>query len=735
MPNFKSNTFKSNKAVYGENIASYPVSMKIINTNWTGQLKDIASGQVSSTPLFVALTDHLGAVVSTDNSSVGELISLSQGVILSGELKVTATSGVFNFSSFVISAEPGTSFEIEVQTTGIDTSKSAKARDGLTYNSSILVNVTLRHCVLGEARVGVNCVACPKDFYSLDPQNDQCFPCPDEAICYGNYTMVPKPGYWRFSMLSKKFWPCPNSDACIGSDSQNISYTGNCLEGYTGNLCQSCAKWYSSQSKNQCSKCQSLTVITIKATGIALGFLILCWFITRTSYNSAYKPKSLSSIYIKILINYFQLISLTTTFSLSWPNYVKELFSIQNNASFISDQIFSFDCFLYHNKAFWEETAIYYQKLFIMAILPFSIPLISAIYWLFVSLVKKSFSLAWNNIVTNSIIASFLIHPSLIKYYFSSFDCTELDDNKYWLISDLNLRCWGSQHVFNIAAISLPAILVWEIRMPTMCLFMLLKNRGQLDNINMRIKYGFLYNGYKPESYYWEFVIIYRKIGIICVTVFLASVSVSMQALTAVSVLVASLYFQFKIKPYNGDDLNRLEAISISASTVTIYCGMYYLTGSLDYFTELMFFIIIVLANLSFMIYWGFKLGSAYIAIIKEKLFDFRKKFRVKDSSSTTNFTLKQRKWIEIADRENSPKMIDFSKISMIDLFLGKLKGGSSSRYMINKEDFSIEDEQKDLDKINIEEKIIFSDKIASESVPCEWTESFRMHNLNAITY
>ncbi|CAG9321986.1 unnamed protein product [Blepharisma stoltei] len=687
MPKFVNNLFENNKAIYGENIASYPVSMKIINSNWTGGLNDLASGQLTTTPLVIGLIDHLGYIVSTDNSSVGELISLSQDIVLSDELKVTAVNGIFTFSSFIISAEPGSNFSIEIQTNGIDASKSIKANDGLTYNSSILVDVTLRDCVLGEAKVGTNCVVCPKEFYSLNPNSEQCLACPDEAICYGNYTMVPKPGYWRSDMLSIKFWSCPYSNACIGSDLQKISYTGKCLEGYTGNLCQSCASGYSKAMKNQCEKCQSLTIIIIKTSGIGLGFLILCCFMIRMTKKSAYRPKSLSSVYIKIFINYIQLIALTTTFSLSWPSYVKHLFSVQNNASFISDQIFSFDCLLYYYDDLKGDNVIFYQKLFIMAVLPIFIPIISGICWYLISLCKKSFALFMNNIVTTSIIVAFLIHPSLIKYYFSSFDCTELDYGKDWLVDDLNLRCWDSQHVFYIAAISFPAILLWGIGIPTTCLFLIMKNKDRLININIRIKYGFLFNGYKAKSYYWEFVIIYRKIIIISCSVFLATVSVNIQALTTLFVLVACLYFQCKIKPYNGDDLNRLEAISISASAITIYCGMYYLTGSLDWFTELIFFIAIISANLYFVIYWGIKAGNAYITMIVEKIPFLKKKFHPANYNIISDSSFRNAKTSRIGEsarelmlrsyrKENlNPRNIPFKEISIMDLFLGNLRG------------------------------------------------------------
>ncbi|CAG9321988.1 unnamed protein product [Blepharisma stoltei] len=722
MPKFQSNSFENNKAEYGENIASFPVSMKIMNSNWTGELKDLASGQLTTTPLIIGIIDHLGSVVTTDDSSVGELISSSQDVVLSGESKVKAASGIFTFSSFIISAEPGSNFSIEIQTNGIDVTKSIKANDGLNYNSSILVNVTLRDCVLGEATVGVNCVVCPKDFYSLNPRGEQCLACPDEAICYGNYTMVPKPGYWRSDMLSTRFWHCPYSEACIGSDLQNISYSGKCLEGYTGNLCQSCKEGYSKIMKNQCAKCQSLYILIIKTSGIGLGFLALCWLMVKMSKNSAYKPKSLSSIYIKIFINYIQLIALTTTFSLSWPSYVKQLFSVQNNASFISDQIFSFDCLLYYNEDLkGDKTIIFYQKLVVMALLPISIPIASAICWSLISLCKRTFALFMKNIVTTSIIVAFLVHPSLIKYYFSSFDCTTLDYGEVWLVDDLSLKCWDKQHVYYTTAVSLPAIILWGIGIPTTCLFLIIKNKEKLSDISVRIKYGFLFNGYKSRSYYWEFVIIYRKIMIICCSVFLATVSVNIQALTTLFILVACLYFQCKIKPYNGDDLNRLEAISISASAITIYCGMYYLTGSLDQFTELLFFIAIISANSYFVIYWGFKAGNAYVTIIIEKIPFLKKKFQTEsyhimsgvsfqNNNNTSRIRDSSRELILNSSRKENlnPQGITFKDINMMHLFLGNLKGGLIIRHeQINFHEQEIERRsigENDIEGIYLEE-------------------------------
>lgn len=42
---------------------------------------------------------------------------------------------------------------------------------------------------------------------------------------------------------------------------------------------------------------------------------------------------------------------------------------------------------------------------------------------------------------------------------------------------------------------------------------------------SIKLKYGFLFNGYKLNTYFWEVVILYRKILIVMTTVFLSVVS------------------------------------------------------------------------------------------------------------------------------------------------------------------------------------------------------------------
>ena len=59
------------------------------------------------------------------------------------------------------------------------------------------------------------------------------------------------------------------------------------------------------------------------------------------------------------------------------------------------------------------------------------------------------------------------------------------------------------------------------IGIPLFAFILLTKERRTLDSVQTKEKYGFLYRGYKRSFYYWEIVIIYRKVILIFIAVFL----------------------------------------------------------------------------------------------------------------------------------------------------------------------------------------------------------------------
>jgi len=105
-------------------------------------------------------------------------------------------------------------------------------------------------------------------------------------------------------------------------------------------------------------------------------------------------------------------------------------------------------------------------------------------------------------------------------------------------VDDLDIRCWHGSHTEYAILIALPGFLVWGLAAPIMVAIPIIKNRGNLRNSEVRSRFGYLILGYAQRTYWWEFVILYRKISIVTIAVFFAPSSTAIQGHLAFTVLV-----------------------------------------------------------------------------------------------------------------------------------------------------------------------------------------------------
>jgi len=141
---------------------------------------------------------------------------------------------------------------------------------------------------------------------------------------------------------------------------------------------------------------------------------------------------------------------------------------------------------------------------------------------------------------------------------------------------------------------------------PALIFAVMLKRRRYLTNFDNKTRFGFVFNGYKLSEFYWEFVVMARKVVVISLTVFFSEISVEIQAIVCLGVLAVFLVIQSKNEPFTSSHMNTLELFSIATATITIYCGMYYLTKELEKVSELVFFLLMVASNACFIIYWSY---------------------------------------------------------------------------------------------------------------------------------
>ena len=107
----------------------------------------------------------------------------------------------------------------------------------------------------------------------------------------------------------------------------------------------------------------------------------------------------------------------------------------------------------------------------------------------------------------------------------------------------------------------------------------------------------------------------YRKIIIIAISVFMSSSNTSVQALTVVVVLFAALYIQYINKPYNHSELNHMETEALFTATITIYCGLFYLTSYDNQYFKMFLFCIMAFGNIYFLCFWLYYMVQAIVDI------------------------------------------------------------------------------------------------------------------------
>jgi hypothetical protein len=260
---------------------------------------------------------------------------------------------------------------------------------------------------------------------------------------------------------------------------------------------------------------------------------------------------------------------------------------------------------------------IYFDRLVVMAFMPIILGFFPCLYWSLNFLVKRKKTVFKKELVATLVVLFFLIHPNIVKANFAMFSCIELEPGELWLNDNNDIRWYGSEHSFYAVVLALPVLALWGIGVPTFILYYLIRTeQGKLDSLDMKLKFGFIYSGFRRSRFYWEFVILYRKMTIICCVVFIGNYSVKVQALTIMAILAYFVVLQHFILPYNHPSLNKLEMRGILCAAVTIYCGLYYLTDDLGEPAKIFFFVVMLVVNIVFLYYFLSKLTAELAPII-----------------------------------------------------------------------------------------------------------------------
>ena len=99
--------------------------------------------------------------------------------------------------------------------------------------------------------------------------------------------------------------------------------------------------------------------------------------------------------------------------------------------------------------------------------------------------------------------------------------------------------------------VALPCLIIWGLGIPAAVYSLMNKWKDKLTTRDVKRQFGFIYKGYKLHNYYWEIVIMYRKIMCIFVATFLRPYGVIVQALVLLIMLMMFLSANNSARPFN----------------------------------------------------------------------------------------------------------------------------------------------------------------------------------------
>ncbi|CRG96661.1 cysteine repeat modular protein 1, putative [Plasmodium gallinaceum] len=428
-----------------------------------------------------------------------------------------------------------------------------------------------------------------------------------------------------------KFIKCPINGSCLGKN--KCHYTMN------NYFCVECTKGYTNSfMRSLCVKCPNNTVNIILLFIIYVTFCFIIIIISYLNISSGFYRRSIHSIVIKIAVNYISCMLVITVLkenNFLLPSFVLDFYKKINNLMNRGEKrkIVSVDCLLRHYFNLSYSDSFFYTSLIFFLIpilLIISLTIILFIILKIYRLIKKKvianrldllkvakkekiFFLAnsleksyskerfimilryikldhhtfmdrilifFEDMIPVYVTFLFIIHAKTSLRMFQLFDCSYIkysnNSGKYILSRASSVQCNLNTEYFKFFILGLSGTIVWSLGIPLFSFFVLYINRHNLFHENIRIKYGFLHNGYLHNRWYWEVIVFIRKISVLFITtviIFPKDETNASRLLLITFVAVFSLCVHFIFQPFdkrNFFTLNKLENFSLYIWVFTI---------------------------------------------------------------------------------------------------------------------------------------------------------------------
>ena len=463
--------------------------------------------------------------------------------------------------------------------------------------------------------------------------------------------------------------------------------TSQCAVGYTGILCNECDKNFGHIDQINCLECGSSTYNMNLIVQLLLRVLFTVYsvyqeyiMVCSICSSDIDKNEVITTSILKTFVNHMQVLSIISAFPFEWPSDFS--FSVGLFLSFspnVSEGL-SLECIL---KSGYFNISVQYFKLIICAIYPFILVFLSIIFIKIAQSIKKDkmkflvarkstitrkrssssptspkspkikeSSMSYDNLdkyikyswVLVSIFLCILIlcFPDIIKVILSMFACANFGDSlnvEERLISDYTIVCYTKSHNLWTYFFAVPFLVLIGLVFPAVLMLKMswayYKNKMEQRDREILLKYGFFFFAYKSKLFFWDLVILMRKLMLLFINIFYMSVVDVRKDLTPVLlvflVLVISVLLQYHFNPFDEQKfgiVNHVESTSLSCLVATVLSTLFYfgqtsVGQSFDVSIVLFLVFVTIVVNVFFLMYF---IRAFYLHNIKIKIQQVKKK-------------------------------------------------------------------------------------------------------------
>ena len=489
----------------------------------------------------------------------------------------------------------------------------------------------------GEARFSVYKI------YDLESKRTPCEPCPTvsaaiaeekAAICYGGfYAPIAKPGYWSTPSNPTKFFEClVLGKGCIGGVRYGYGEYGEgtvvtrCDTGYVqdSTMCAACDSEYSQGTYligegGRCVKCphsRGGPPVLWYPLYLLMPFGMFMYWYPGLYWLISTIPVSF------VAITFFQITGALAGFSVKWNKDAKLILKVINIINF-DKTLFLFECSL----PFMAKS--YTFNFLLVVLLPF---LYALKYYMEMRINQSSgdATATWNGFIKGTLYHVNLLFLPVMNQCLLLLNCRALGDGTFYLAISPATKCFEADHLASLLMMPNFIILVvigWPF---ALCIFYWVgKKNNLLDEPSFAGTFGFVYQRYELQFFWWHLVVLAKKFVIIVCKVFLFNSF--WQTPAAAVAIIGFLGIQAYCRPFEDANLDRVCTYGILAQCLFIIIGMLFNVerGQTDWHNTLTFYfflVMIVISYVMFMSMWKDHLANSQ----KRKIMKFCKKHALK---------------------------------------------------------------------------------------------------------